>query len=189
VYLKREKVRVRLAIGIWWPKQTLIPFSFSDTDSKTGWFIWCKNYMDLAQNKRWCSTISSYGRNYEIWSSIFRPSIHLFLGWLQSSEISSFSVVFNPHKFLLSPCMIMLQYLSFSSSLGPSFLSIRITSDLRSIIYSCMWGIYSSKKQKYLIVKLTCTSFCERTLYCGCRCSDCINMWDVLIIFNAMKIS
>jgi hypothetical protein len=39
----------------------------------------------------------------------------------------------------------------------------------------------SSKKQKYLIVKLACTSSCERSLYCCCRCSGCINMCDVLI--------
>lgn len=37
-----------------------------------------------------------------------------------------------------SPCVIMLQCLSLSSMLGPSFLSVTNTSDLGSIIFSCM---------------------------------------------------
>jgi hypothetical protein len=40
----------------------------------------------------------------------------------------------------------------------------------------------SSKKRKYLIVKLLGTSSSDRSLYVfRCRCSGCINRWDVLI--------
>jgi hypothetical protein len=40
----------------------------------------------------------------------------------------------------------------------------------------------SFKKQKYLIVKLFSTSASKRSLYLyRCRCSGCINRWDVLI--------
>jgi hypothetical protein len=42
----------------------------------------------------------------------------------------------------------------------------------------------SSKKRKYLIVKLLGTSSSDRSLYVfRCRCSGCINRWDVLINF------
>jgi hypothetical protein len=40
----------------------------------------------------------------------------------------------------------------------------------------------SSKKRKYLIVKLLGTSSSDGSLYVfRCRCSGCINRWDVLI--------
>jgi hypothetical protein len=40
----------------------------------------------------------------------------------------------------------------------------------------------SSKKRKYLIIKLFDTSSSNRSLYmCGCRYSGCINRCDVLI--------
>jgi hypothetical protein len=40
----------------------------------------------------------------------------------------------------------------------------------------------SSKKQKYLIFKLLGMSLSDRSLYVfRCRCSGCINRWDVLI--------
>jgi hypothetical protein len=47
-----------------------------------------------------------------------------------SSSILSCSLPF--------PCMFMLQCLSLSSMLGPSFLRVTNTSDLGSIIFSCM---------------------------------------------------
>jgi hypothetical protein len=43
----------------------------------------------------------------------------------------------------------------------------------------------SSKKRKYLIVKLLRMSSSDRSLYVlRCRCSGCINRWDVLINTN-----
>jgi hypothetical protein len=43
----------------------------------------------------------------------------------------------------------------------------------------------SSKKRKYLIVKLLGTSSSDGSLYVfRCRCSGCINRWDVLITGN-----
>jgi hypothetical protein len=46
----------------------------------------------------------------------------------------------------------------------------------------------SSKKRKYLIVKLLGTSSSDRSLYVfRYRCSGCINRWDVLIIMTHLE--
>ena len=55
---------------------------------------------------------------------------------LKSSLVASFSILTS---LLPSLCMIMLHWLSFLSMLGPLFLSNINTSDLGSIICSCIW--------------------------------------------------
>jgi hypothetical protein len=63
--------------------------------------------------------------------------IHHYGGFkvLKSPLVASSSIL----KHLLpSPCMIMLQCLSLSSMLGPSFLRVKNTPDLGNIIFSCM---------------------------------------------------
>ena len=54
---------------------------------------------------------------------------------LKSPLVASSSIL---KRLLPSPCMIMLQCLSLSSMLGPSFLRVTNISDLGSIIFSCM---------------------------------------------------
>jgi hypothetical protein len=54
---------------------------------------------------------------------------------LKSSLTTSSSIL---SCWLPYPCMFMLQCLSLSSILGPSFLRVTNTSDLGSIIFSCM---------------------------------------------------
>jgi hypothetical protein len=139
-----------------------------------------ENYMGLTQTRRWRSTISPYERNYEVENFIFYPSIHLFLWWLQSSEISNCSVVFNPHTLAaisMHDHALIFFLLIYAWSIIPKHKKHIWFRKYHMFIYVRN----SFKKRKYLIVKLACTSSCERSLYSGCRCSGCINMWDVLI--------
>ena len=117
-----------------------------------------------------CYATDAQGRNYEVVNSIFRPSLLLLLWWLQRSEISSGGVIFNP------PMLAVI---------------LSVCDHARTVIPKCdkhirfrqhhvfMYVRIHSKKRKYLIVKLPSTSSCKRSFYC--RCSGCINMWDVLI--------
>jgi hypothetical protein len=54
---------------------------------------------------------------------------------LKSSLVASSSIL---SCSMPSPCVFMLQCLSLSSMLGPSFIRVTNTSDLGSIIFSCM---------------------------------------------------
>jgi hypothetical protein len=118
---------------------------------------------------------------YEVALCIFCPSLHPSLWWLQSSEISTRGIFFHPQTLA---AMSMHDHAPMLVPLIHARSIIRKSN--KHILFRqhhiLMYVRKSSKKQKYLIVKLLGTSSSDRSLYVfRCRCSGCINTWDVLI--------
>lgn len=118
-------------------------------------------------------------------NSIFRPCLLLLLWWLQSSEISSCGILFNPQMLAVissmcdhAPMLVLPIHARFIIPQSNKHIWFRQHHIL-------MYVRNSSKKRKYLIVKLFGTSSSDWSLYlCGCRYNGCINRWDVLITFS-----
>ena len=140
-YLRRKGRDFRPAIG-WRPKQALDGLSYLNTASENSLKYLARKYMRLAHKIRWFNTKISLGRN--IWCrNLWNSSKHSFQHYggfkvRKSSLVASSSIL---KRLLPSLCMIMLQYMSFSSMLGPLLLSNIYTSNLGSIIFSCIWRI------------------------------------------------
>jgi hypothetical protein len=92
---EEEKVGVRPAMGMVVERNPNRPFLVKFRLLKVAILFAVKITWAWPKNKG-RSTIFIYGRIYEVALCIFRPSLHPTLWWLQSSEISTCGIFFNP---------------------------------------------------------------------------------------------
>ena len=135
--------------------------------------------MGLAQNKGVTAPVMDEFVKY--WSWIFRPSLLSSLWWPQSSEIFICGLFLDHHM------LAAISMHGHAPMLVPLIHAWSIITKSKKYIWFrqhhiLMYVRNSSKKRKYLIVKLLGMRSCDRSLYvCSCRYNGCINRRDVHI--------
>src|SRR3954469_20851363 len=120
---------------------------------------------------------------------MFRPSLLSSLWWPQSSEISIRGLLLDHHM------LAAISMHGHAPMLVPLIHAWSIIPKSKKYIlfrqhHILMYVRNSSKKRKYLIVKLFGTRSCDGSLYvCCCRYNGCINSRDVHIMLPFLNLS